>query len=184
LTTISRSVKIQKDIKLPLEKLITLYISNSESPFLKNFSHIYISMGFERISEEEKLLLFPVLFSKLSIIKDEDHKSMVLRLIIDMIKTIKISNKEEERRKTFEFLKEKENLDVLLEYFQDFLFYQSNYSITGDKIIIPNGLTINSLKRIIGTKGIQNYELFDYKVILYVNIQLEKFIKFLKNRSF
>jgi hypothetical protein len=164
LTSITKGVKLQKEVKLPLEKLITLYISNTDSPFLKNFSQIYINLGFERITNDEKFKLFPALFSKLKDLKDEDHRSLILRYILDIIKITNISNKLEERSKDFEFIKQdKECLKILLEYFKDFYLLQSNYSLS-DKIIIPNGLSVLSLKRVVGAKGFLKEELYDYKV--------------------
>jgi hypothetical protein len=137
---------------------LSLKIKENESPYLKNFSKLFFEIAWKRTSNEEKGKLFTILFSKLKIEID----SILLKFILEILE---FSNFEEIK-------KNEKNKNILLGFFKDFMLCQHNFSIEQfpilnliHRLIIPEGLSLNSLKTIVGT-GLSYSDLIKYKVIL------------------
>jgi hypothetical protein len=129
---------------------------------LKNFSKLFFEIAWKRTSNEEKGKLFSILFSKLKMETD----SILLKFILEILE---FSNVEEIK-------KNEKNKNILLGYFKDFMLCQHNFSIeqflyfySFRRLIIPEGLSLNSLKSIVGA-GLNYSDLIKYKVIHFIQI--------------
>lgn len=63
---ITRRLKRQPNIQVPVNELFVAYNAPEYSVYLSNFSHIYIRLGFPRLPPSEQICLLPVLFASLS----------------------------------------------------------------------------------------------------------------------
>lgn len=90
LTHVNKRLKSRPAVQLPVENLFTQYQTTS-SAFLHNFSIIYISMGFPRLSVERQTELAPALLNCLES-KPENHQDKWVRKWdrrrIDLIQSI------------------------------------------------------------------------------------------------
>lgn len=62
LTHVNKRLKSRPLVQLPVEQLLVQY-NTTDSTFLHNFSIIYITMGFPRLSVEKQTELSPVLLN-------------------------------------------------------------------------------------------------------------------------
>lgn len=72
LTHVNKRLKSRPAVQLPVEPLLTQY-QTTTSAFLHNFSIIYITMGFPRLSIEKQTELVPILLNCLEG-KPENHQ--------------------------------------------------------------------------------------------------------------
>lgn len=73
LTHVNKRLKSRPLVQLPVEALLLQYQSNNDSSFLHNFSIIYITMGFPRLSVEKQSELTTTLLNCLEG-KTESHQ--------------------------------------------------------------------------------------------------------------
>lgn len=95
LTHINKRLKSRPAVLLPVEALLTQYQS-STSTFLHNFSIIYITMGFPRLTTEKQIELAPMLLNCLEG-KPESHRDKLLLLVIPLLESIQIPDDPEKR---------------------------------------------------------------------------------------
>lgn len=62
LTHVNKRLKSRPLVQLPVEQLLVQY-NTTDSSFLHNFSIIYITMGFPRLSVEKQTELTPILLN-------------------------------------------------------------------------------------------------------------------------
>lgn len=72
LTHVNKRLKSRPLVQMPVEALLTQYKLSSNS-FLQNFSIIYITMGFPRLTVEKQTELAPLLLNCL-VGKSENHQ--------------------------------------------------------------------------------------------------------------
>lgn len=72
LTHLNRRLKSRPMVQLPVEALLQQY-QTTDSTFLHNFSIIYITMGFPRLSQQHRTVLVPLLLNCLEG-KPENHQ--------------------------------------------------------------------------------------------------------------
>lgn len=72
LTHINKRLKSRPLIQLPVEALLQQY-QTTDSTFLHNFSIIYVTMGFPRLSQDEQTKLAPLVLNCLEG-KPETHQ--------------------------------------------------------------------------------------------------------------
>lgn len=119
LTHVNKRLKSRPQVQLPVENLLSQYQATS-SAFLHNFSIIYITMGFPRLSVEKQTELTSQLLHCLEG-KPESHQDKLLMLVIPLLGQIKIPS-DPEKRATLLGLSDKPNtkkqfLNLLLDVF-------------------------------------------------------------------
>lgn len=72
LTHINKRLKTRPQVQLPVAALLEQY-QMSDSAFLHNFSIIYVTMGFPRLSFEKQIELAPIVLNCLEG-KSENHQ--------------------------------------------------------------------------------------------------------------
>lgn len=72
LTHVNKRLKSRPLVQMPVEALLQQYQS-TDSQFLQNFSIIYITMGFPRLSQDEQVKLAPFVLNCLEG-KPENHQ--------------------------------------------------------------------------------------------------------------
>lgn len=72
LTHVNKRLKSRPLVQLPVEALLQQY-QTTDSQFLHNFSIIYVTMGFPRLSQDEQVKLAPYVLNCLEG-KPENHQ--------------------------------------------------------------------------------------------------------------
>lgn len=72
LTHVNKRLKSRPMVQIPVESLLQQY-QTTDSTFLHNFSIIYITMGFPRLSQEQQTTLTPLVLNCLEG-KPETHQ--------------------------------------------------------------------------------------------------------------
>jgi hypothetical protein len=95
LTSLNKRVKSNNAIKLPFLALLDLYLISNQSPFLKNFTTIYLDMAFDRLDAKQRLEVFPVLCEKLKklSLSGGDHQQQddtLLRFMLQILPSVEI----------------------------------------------------------------------------------------------
>mmetsp|Transcript_114140 Transcript_114140/g.198388 ORF Transcript_114140/g.198388 Transcript_114140/m.198388 type:complete len:2032 (-) Transcript_114140:1069-7164(-) len=81
---VNTRVKSQPHIKLPVQKILNLWstaLLNKGSPFIVNFSILYLKMGYERASPADKSALLPMLLKNLSL-HSRDNQMTLLGMVL------------------------------------------------------------------------------------------------------
>ena len=67
LSHVNKRVRGHDQIKLPLDALLDLYLSDSSAPLVKNFAVVYVEMAMDRSLQDQQTAAvvspFPLLFS-------------------------------------------------------------------------------------------------------------------------
>ena len=187
--TINKRVKLESSIKLPFGKVLELFQKNeqeSSNAFLRNFAVIYLEMGFPQLSPSEMTDYLPLIFQVLggfsnnvdqsTSVTSKQHQSMFLRFSLEAICHVKYPDKEEDAMEKFQDLRSvgESNLEVFLDFASDFMLYKSSQKGnsqqqgTLQQAIIPNGLNMMKIKRILGNSrdNIETQELQTKKLAL------------------
>lgn len=72
LTHVNKRLKSRPMVQLPVEALLQQY-QTTDSTFLHNFSIIYITMGYPRMTQDQQIILAPLLLNCLEL-KPENHQ--------------------------------------------------------------------------------------------------------------
>lgn len=95
LTHINKRLKSRPAVLLPVDALLAQY-QTATSSFLHNFSIIYITMGYPRLTVDKQTELVPLLLNCLEG-KPESHRDKLLLLVIPLLESIKIPDDPEKR---------------------------------------------------------------------------------------
>lgn len=208
LTHVNKRVKANAEIQLPFAAILDIFLTSSQSPFLRNFSILYLDMGFERMNAQQRSLLLPLVCEKLrkllasgvAPVERQPIEDSLLRYFLQILPSVKIPTLfdpqsilsqseykqllDEFKQKLYGIIEEPENtldnssetpaaapppsdlleqselpehVKTILTLFRDVMLFRSNYSLGGDRIDIPNGMSIYALKRIVGDVKSQRY---------------------------
>lgn len=183
LTSVNKRVKSKSEIRLPFAALMDVYLAPNSNAFVKNFTAIYLDMGFERVVDSEKNGLFATLCEKLKKVaslasnQQQQEEQVILRFLLQLLPFVKIpiQHSKHESVPLSEYQLQLSNfkrsiycqgteeeeqaamsdqvpphVHVLLSFFRDVMLFRANYSLTAEKLDIPAGLSVQSLRRIIG----------------------------------
>lgn len=84
LNHISKRVRSQTNIKLPLADLVQQYVAPDASAFVQNLNIIYLEMAFDRATKEEQSAVAPTLLNGLQS-RPAKHQAILLRLAVPRI---------------------------------------------------------------------------------------------------
>ncbi|KAF9918544.1 hypothetical protein BX616_007987 [Lobosporangium transversale] len=122
LTHINRRVRPKPEIKLPVPALLKQF-SDSSSPLVKNFTLIYIELGYERISLQDKLEALPQLIKGISR-RPVAQQTTLLHMAIAALSSIKQINEDSTMTDPYGFTGSPSDAMCLLLRFQDVLLYR------------------------------------------------------------
>lgn len=211
-------------IQLPFKSILQLYLNPpSDSPFVRNFSQIFLDLAYKSSSDREKADVLSMLLPRISS-RTEPQQSMLLRFMLDSVLYMNRypsssssspsssspsqssqNNEESEENAQFALLRQlfqtsvrkssleesqqqppqqqqnsqennsnepnnnngqrvtREDVKLFLFFLKDVLLLKSNYKLTGDVLSIPEGLSVASVKRIIGDRSLDAKQIMERK---------------------
>ncbi|KAG2386134.1 hypothetical protein C9374_002580 [Naegleria lovaniensis] len=164
--TVNKRVKLETSIKLPFGKILELFQKELSNSFIKNFAVMYLDMGFPQLSSSEINEYLPSFFQALPLLasnvsgsdislSNRQHQSMFLRFILESLGHISYPEKEEDALEKFQDIRNNESgaLDIFLDFATDFMMFKPSQKSQGTlQSVIPNGLNMMKIKRILGSK--------------------------------
>ncbi|KAF9277423.1 hypothetical protein BGZ68_009310 [Mortierella alpina] len=122
LTHINKRIRPKPSIKLPLHPLL-LQFSHNSSVLVKNFTLIYIEMGYERIPVEDKVELLPQLIRGLAC-RPLAQQTTLVHMILPALSQIKQFNEDNTTADPYGFEATPSDAICLLLRLQDVLLYR------------------------------------------------------------
>ncbi|KAF9574748.1 hypothetical protein EC968_005534 [Mortierella alpina] len=122
LTHINKRIRPKPSIKLPLHPLLLQFSQNS-SVLVKNFTLIYIEMGYERITLEDKVALLPQLIKGLAR-RPLAQQTTLIHMILPALSQIKQLNEDNTTADPYGFQTTPSDAICLLLRLQDVLLYR------------------------------------------------------------
>ncbi|KAF9098763.1 hypothetical protein BGX23_005338 [Mortierella sp. AD031] len=122
LTHINKRVRPKPVIKLPVTSLLQQFSSNS-SVLVKNFTLIYIEMGYERLNLEDKLAGLPQLIKGISR-RPVAQQTTLIHMILPCLADVKQLNEDNTTADPYDFIANPLDAVTLLSRFQDVLLYR------------------------------------------------------------
>ncbi|XP_055313108.1 proteasome-associated protein ECM29 homolog isoform X2 [Sitodiplosis mosellana] len=144
LTHVNKRLKSRPLVQLPVEALLQQY-QTTDSQFLHNFSIIYITMGFPRLSQDEQVKLAPFVLNCLEG-KPENHQDKLLMLVLPLLESIEIPKDPEKRSSLLGLGDKPSTKKQFLAMLQDVLLLP--YGVTSDGEV-PAGMSSYAFKRVI-----------------------------------
>ncbi|XP_041357221.1 proteasome adapter and scaffold protein ECM29-like [Gigantopelta aegis] len=120
LVHVNKRLKSRPKVQLPVEALMTQYQDPQATPFLTNFTILYIKMGYPRLSPEKQAELLPILVNCLDG-RPLQHQDSILQLLIPALQHLKMPQNVEERSAKFGFGDKPKISKLLLDYMLDVL---------------------------------------------------------------
>ncbi|KAF9912670.1 hypothetical protein EC991_009406 [Linnemannia zychae] len=122
LTHINKRVRPKPAISLPVTPLLQQFSTNG-SVLVKNFTLIYIEMGYERLSLEDKLAGLPQLIKGISR-RPVAQQTTLVHMILPCLSEVKQLNEDNTTADPYDFIANPLDAVVLLSRFQDVLLYR------------------------------------------------------------
>ncbi|KAF9951012.1 hypothetical protein BGZ72_007436, partial [Mortierella alpina] len=122
LTHINKRIRPKPSIKLPLHPLLMQFSHNS-SVLVKNFTLIYIEMGYERVAVEDKVDLLPQLIKGLAR-RPLTQQTTLVHMILPALSEIKQFNEDNTTADPYGFAATPSDAICLLLRLQDVLLYR------------------------------------------------------------
>ncbi|ESP05333.1 hypothetical protein LOTGIDRAFT_103320 [Lottia gigantea] len=162
LVHINKRLKSRSKVQLPVESLLTQFQDPTATPFVTNFTILYIKMGFPRLDPVKQAELLPMLINCLEG-RPSNQKDSLLLLMIPAIQHLKFPSDLTKRKSMFQLADKPEITKLLLDFMMDILLltYSAHASAQaarsgggaggrGPPVTVPPGLSENSLKRVLG----------------------------------
>ncbi|KAG0238428.1 hypothetical protein BGX31_003302 [Mortierella sp. GBA43] len=122
LTHVNKRIKPKPSIKLPVTALLQQFLANS-SVLVKNFALIYIEMGYERLSLEDKLNALPQLIKGISQ-RPATQQTTLIHMILPSLSSVKQYDDGNTPVDPYDFENSPQDAICLLQSFQDVLLYR------------------------------------------------------------
>ncbi|KAG0093814.1 hypothetical protein BGZ92_001559 [Podila epicladia] len=122
LTHVNKRVRPKPAIQLPVASLLQQFTTNP-SVMVKNFTLIYIEMGFERIPLEEKTVALPQLIKGISK-RPAAQQTTLIHLVLPTLALIKQHNEDNTTSDPYDFINNPQDAVCVLSRFQDVLLYR------------------------------------------------------------
>ncbi|XP_047125888.1 proteasome adapter and scaffold protein ECM29 isoform X1 [Hydra vulgaris] len=126
LSHVNKRLHSRPKILLPTEVLIKQYLNEFVALTVKNFTIIYVKMGYLREKKESQLDLLPQMLLCLSV-NQVKHQTMILQTILLQLSYFPYPDDLNEKKKLLYFADNSEVRKYMLEYFQDFLLLPYNF---------------------------------------------------------
>lgn len=157
LVHVNKRVKCRSDVQLPVETLLQLYRDPTSNSFIINFSIIYITMGFPRLSKDQQLKLAPSLLEAIEN-KPQGHQDGILMLVMPLLGDIKETDLN---------LKEKPKVaSLILKFATDVLLlpYRALPNAGESDFQVPPGMSMKTYKRIVTKNQLNPNQLEEIKL--------------------
>ncbi|CAL1546641.1 unnamed protein product [Lymnaea stagnalis] len=130
LAHIKTRLKSRNQVRLPLDALLTQFQDPKATPFITNFTILFIKLGYPRVEPEKQAELIPLLINCLQG-RSTSHQDSILHLLIRALKHLKLPKNETECRTKFQLGDKPGVKHLLLDYFMDVLLltYNSHVSV-------------------------------------------------------
>ncbi|KAI8774268.1 proteasome-associated protein ECM29 [Biomphalaria glabrata] len=163
LAHIKTRLKSRNQIKLPLDALLTQFQDPSATPFITNFTILFIKIGYPRVEPDKQAELVPLLINCLDG-RSQNHQDSLLQLLLPALRHLKMPKTEAECRSKFQLADKPGVKQLVLDYFMDVLLLTYNSHVTSapasadgselpsqpPNVPPPPGLSQTSFKRLIG----------------------------------
>ncbi|KAL8623767.1 hypothetical protein ACOMHN_054073 [Nucella lapillus] len=160
LVHINKRLKSRSRVQLPVQALLSLFQDAGATPFVTNFTILYIKMGYPRMSVEEQAELIPLLMTCLES-RPVNQQDLLLQLMIPALQHIKMPRTVGERREKFQLRDKPLTRRLLLDYMMDLLLLTYSYHNVAAATeggggpppptpSPPPGLSEKALKRVLG----------------------------------
>lgn len=180
LVHVNKRLKSRPKVLLPVEPLLTQYQDPSASPFITNFTVLYIKMGYPRLQPDKQAELIPMLINCMEG-KPQPQQDSLFQLVVPALQYVKITNVSAKVNPKFG-LSEKPNISKqFLDFMMDVLLlpYNAHVSVsassdgsdgrpataparnpaTAPPLVVPPGMSEQSLKRVTGDNPLKPEEL-------------------------
>ncbi|GFO03251.1 proteasome-associated protein ecm29-like protein [Plakobranchus ocellatus] len=177
LAHIKTRLKSRSQIRLPLDALLTQFQDPQATPFITNFTILYIKLGFPRVEPEKQAELVPLLINCLDG-RSTNHQDSILQLLTPALQHVKMPKTETECRAKFQLLEKPAVKELLLDFFMDILLLPYNAHVSAISspavdgtdgtsasnpppvaVAPPPGLSTTALKRVTGDNPLLPEEL-------------------------
>ncbi|XP_005102218.1 proteasome adapter and scaffold protein ECM29 [Aplysia californica] len=174
LAHIKTRLKSRGKVLLPLDALLTQFQDPQATPFITNFTILFIKLGFPRVDPEKQAQLVPLLINCLEG-RSTNHQDSLLQLLIQALQYVQMPKTEAECRARFP-LKDRPVLKtVLLDYFMDVLLLPYNSHMSAipasdggasqpPPVATPPGLSPAAFKRLTAENPMMPEELEKVKL--------------------
>ncbi|BFY99626.1 hypothetical protein BsWGS_02666 [Bradybaena similaris] len=125
LAHIKTRLKSRSQIKLPLEALLAQFQDPNATPFITNFTILFIKLGFPRLEPEKQAQLLPLLINCLEG-RSVSHQDSILQLLLPALQHIKMPKTDAQVRVMFPLRDKPVVKRLLLDYFMDVLLLPYN----------------------------------------------------------
>uniref|UniRef100_A0A2C9KR44 TOG domain-containing protein n=1 Tax=Biomphalaria glabrata TaxID=6526 RepID=A0A2C9KR44_BIOGL len=163
LAHIKTRLKSRNQIKLPLDALLTQFQDPTATPFITNFTILFIKIGYPRVEPDKQAELVPLLINCLDG-RSQNHQDSLLQLLLPALRHLKMPKTEAECRSKFQLADKPGVKQLVLDYFMDVLLLTYNSHVTSapasadgselpsqpPNVPPPPGLSQTSFKRLIG----------------------------------
>ncbi|XP_076462653.1 proteasome adapter and scaffold protein ECM29-like isoform X2 [Babylonia areolata] len=157
LVHVNKRLKSRSRIQLPVEALLSLFQDKEATPFVTNFTILYIKMGYPRMDFEKQAELIPLLMSCLES-RPANHQDLLMQLMIPALQHVKMPRTVEERRQKFQLGDKPVTRQLLLDYMMDLLLLPYSYHNVAPSgegpppptPAPPPGVSEKALKRVLG----------------------------------
>lgn len=184
LAQINRLLKSRECVQLPVEALLLQYQDPHCTAFVRNFTILYLKMGFTRLSSSKQLVHLPQLFSSMEG-KPQPQQMCLLQLAIPVFMTFSVGDESSAMKSLYAVIsKDKATFDLFLSFILDVLILP--YSIVnGNKLdqqnsaappglsntsiqqVMPAGITFDNFENIkLGILKFLSSDLFDSATVL------------------
>ncbi|XP_059151870.1 proteasome adapter and scaffold protein ECM29-like [Physella acuta] len=162
LAHIKTRLKSRSQVKLPLDALLTQFQDPKATPFITNFTILFIKLGYPRVEPEKQADLIPLLINCLDG-RSTNHQDSILQLLIPALQHLKMPKTEAECRARFQLRDKPTVQQLLLDYFMDVLLLPYNSHVSAiaatEDSDLPNvapppavppppGLSVSSFRRL------------------------------------
>lgn len=149
LTHINKRLKSRSRIQLPIDSLLNQYKDEKLPSSIRNFTIIYIKMGYQRADKDVQIKLLPKMLSCLQD-RPAAHQNIIIQSILFQLNSYCYSESISERAETFSFIKNDQVARTILDFFSDFLLlpYDMNLNMNDPSVLPPPSLSKSAFSRI------------------------------------
>ncbi|CAI9736898.1 adapter and scaffold ECM29-like [Octopus vulgaris] len=164
LVHINKRLKTRPKVQLPVQSLLTQYQDPSASPFITNFTILYIKKGYPRLEPAQQAELIPNLLNCIEG-RPQPQQDSLFQLLVPALQHVKIPSDPSKLEQMYQFSERPNISRLFLDYVMDVLLlpYNAHATVTsGDNstpAIPPPGMSEQSLKRVTGDNPLKPEEL-------------------------
>ncbi|GAB1605474.1 proteasome adapter and scaffold protein ECM29-like [Argonauta hians] len=163
LVHINKRLKTRPKVQLPVESLLTQYQDPSASPFITNFTILYIKKGYPRLEPTQQAELIPNLLNCIEG-RPQPQQDSLFQLLVPALQHVKIPSTVSKLEQMYQFADRPNISRLFLDYVMDVLLlpYNAHTTATGESTtptVPPPGMSEQSLKRVTGENPLKPEDL-------------------------